>query len=39
MAEVNPIDLLREEMENDETHLRVNAIHRIKIIATILTLD
>jgi hypothetical protein len=37
MAEIDPINLLKEEMENDETHLRVNAIHRIKIIANILT--
>jgi len=29
----NPIDLLKEEMENDELFLRVNAIHKIKIVA------
>ncbi len=39
MADINPIDLLKEEMENDETHLRVNAIHRIKIIASIITTE
>ncbi len=36
MVDSNPLDLLREELENDEIHLRVNAIHRIRIIATIL---
>lgn len=30
------MDILKEEMENDELHHRVNAIHRIKLIATIL---
>lgn len=40
MAEqVNPMDLLREEMDNDEIALRVNAIHRIKIICTLLGPD
>ena len=29
----NPIDLLKEEMDSDEIYLRVNAIHRTKIIA------
>lgn len=32
MEEVNPIELLREEMEADEVHLKVNAIHRMKTI-------
>lgn len=36
MTDVNPFDLLREEMESDETHLRVNAIHRLKIVATLI---
>lgn len=36
MADINPFDLLREEMESDETHLRVNAIHRLKIVGTLL---
>lgn len=27
------IDLLKEEMENDELFLRVNAVHKIKIVA------
>ncbi|KAL4433336.1 hypothetical protein ABPG74_017440 [Tetrahymena malaccensis] len=36
MTEINAFDLLREEMESDETHLRVNAIHRLKIVATLM---
>ena len=34
--EISPLDLLKEEMENDEVALRVNAIHRMKIVATCL---
>lgn len=30
------MDVLKEEMENDELHHKVNAIHRLKIVATIL---
>ena len=30
MADINPLNLLKEEMENDEIYLRVNAIHRLK---------
>lgn len=35
MTDLNAFDLLREEMESDETYLRVNAIHRLKIVATL----
>lgn len=35
----SPLDLLKEEMNNDETYIRVNAIHRIKVIATIIGKD
>lgn len=31
--------LLKEEMENDEISIRVNAIHRLKIVATLMTTD
>lgn len=34
--EINALELLKEEMENDDVALRVNAIHRLKIVATIL---
>ena len=36
---VNPFDLLKEEMESDEIAVRINAIHRMKIIATLLGTD
>lgn len=36
MVDVNPFDLLREEMESDEIYLRVNAVHRLKIVATLI---
>jgi len=29
----NPMDLLKEEMDLDEIYQRVNAIHKVKIIA------
>ena len=35
----SPIDLLKEEMESDEISLRVNAIHRTKVIASIIGFD
>ena len=37
--EGQPMDVLKEEMENDELQYRVNAIHRIKLIATILGVE
>ena len=39
MSDINPMDLLKEEMENDETYVRVNAIHRLKIISAILGIE
>ena len=36
MAEINPMELLKEEMESDEIYLRVNAIHRVKIVAEVI---
>ena len=35
-AELSPMDLFKEEMENDQIHLRINAVHRVKLIATVL---
>jgi serine/threonine-protein phosphatase 2A regulatory subunit A len=32
----NPLDLLKEELTQDEAFLRVNAVHRILVVATIL---
>lgn len=37
--ENNPLEVLKEEIEQDEMYLRVNAIHRIKLIATILGIE
>lgn len=33
---LNPFALLKEEMENDEVAIRVNAIHRLRTIVTII---
>jgi hypothetical protein len=33
MDNINPMDLLKEEMDSDEIFIRINAIHRIKTIA------
>ena len=36
MVDTNPVELLKEEMESDEISIRVNAIHRTKIIASVI---
>ena len=36
---LNPFEVLREDMDSEETYLRVNAIHRLKIIATLMGPD
>ena len=33
---INPMELLKEEMESDENSIRINAMHRIKTVATLL---
>jgi hypothetical protein len=33
---LNPFELLKEEMENDEVAIRVNAIHRLKTVVTVM---
>lgn len=30
--DISALELLREEMQTDEIHLKVNAIHRLKIV-------
>lgn len=35
----NPLDVLREEMENEEVSFRVNAVHRIRVVTTLLAAD
>ena len=32
VEDVNALDLLQEEMRNDEVHLKVNAIHRMRTV-------
>ena len=32
MDEANALDLLKEEMETEEVHLKVNVIHRLKTV-------
>ena len=39
MDSFNPMDVLREEMENEEVALRVNAIHRVRLVASLLPAD
>eukprot|EP01017_Pseudomicrothorax_dubius_P032861 TRINITY_DN4345_c0_g2_i2.p1 TRINITY_DN4345_c0_g2~~TRINITY_DN4345_c0_g2_i2.p1 ORF type:complete len:502 (+),score=145.33 TRINITY_DN4345_c0_g2_i2:123-1628(+) len=36
---VNAMDLLREEMENDDVAQRVNAMHRMRVVATLIGVD
>ena len=33
----NPLDLLREELDNDDTQIKVNAIHRFPIVMAVLS--
>ncbi len=30
---INPIEFLKEEMENDEVFVRINSIHRLPVVA------
>lgn len=39
MEEINPVELLREELDADEIHLKVNAIHRMKTVLLSLSQD
>jgi len=32
MEDINALDLLKEELETEEIHLKVNAIHRLKTV-------
>eukprot|EP01017_Pseudomicrothorax_dubius_P030106 TRINITY_DN3719_c0_g1_i6.p1 TRINITY_DN3719_c0_g1~~TRINITY_DN3719_c0_g1_i6.p1 ORF type:complete len:578 (+),score=136.71 TRINITY_DN3719_c0_g1_i6:50-1783(+) len=36
---VNALELLREEMESDDIALRINAMHRLRIVATVIGVD
>ena len=35
----NPLDLLREELDNDDTQIKVNAIHRLPIVMGVMNQD
>lgn len=35
----SPFDVFKEDMENEEVYLKVNAMHRVKIVATLLGQD
>ncbi|CAD8195625.1 unnamed protein product [Paramecium pentaurelia] len=35
----NPFEVFKEDMENEEVYLRVNAIHRVRIICTLIGVD
>lgn len=37
--DANALEVLKEEMTSDELYLRVNAIHRLSIVATLLGPD
>ena len=39
MDSLNALDVLKEEMENEEVYHRVNAIHRMRVVATLLPSD
>jgi serine/threonine-protein phosphatase 2A regulatory subunit A len=39
MEDVNALELLKEEMEADEVHLKVNAIHRMKTVMMSMSAD
>ena len=39
MEDVNALDLLKEELETEEVHLKVNAIHRLKTVILSIGVD
>ena len=39
MEDINALDLLKEEMETDEIHLKDNVIHRLKTIILAIGVD
>ena len=38
-SNTNPMDLLKEELDNDDTQIKVNAIHRLPIVLAVLPKD
>ena len=39
MEDINALELLKEEMETEEVHLKVNAIHRLKTVILCIGVD
>ena len=39
MDNINPFDLFKEELDSDDLATRVNTIHRLPIVATLMSLD
>ena len=39
MEDINALDLLKEELETEEIHLKVNAIHRMKTVILCIGVD
>ena len=39
MEDVNAFELLKEEMETEEIHLKVNVIHRLKTVILAMGID
>lgn len=39
MEDINALDLLKEELETEEIHLKVNAIHRMKTVIMCIGVD
>ena len=39
MEDIDAFALLKEEMETDEVHLKVNAIHRLKTVIKIIGIE
>lgn len=36
---INPMELLKEEMEHDEIANRINTIHRLRVVASLMTAE
>jgi len=39
MEDINALELLKEELETEEVHLKVNAIHRLKTVILCIGVD
>ena len=39
MENANALEIFKEEMENDDVSVRVNTVHKLPIVATLMTHD